>query len=758
MYTSLLYLPLVAYCGFCCFFAYRLYRDVEECKTKYHRKSTDIIAILASVLFIFVAKAPLLFISRPVQADESQYGANALLASDGWLNWDNLDSGSSGPLQSMSQAWPLAYGGDITYTTIHLTGIVLTCVIVITMYAVVRTRVGPRLSIVLCLPVILFLGGITHWDINHASSTLLPMVLTLFGTLAVARLLTAKSGDGPATTVMALSAAFALGLIPLVKPHAVMTGAYVGAALLFAYSAGAHSWPRRAVRAGLTIVAAILPLAMSLAGVLATGRWSDFTLEVFGYTEGYMPGEHSIVRAWLHAGWQFLKGGLHEPLLGTFYLIAILSYLYLAALWFRRWRKSSLFTIFALGLLALSVVTILMTGRGFLYYLLFVIPILPIPAAAVVAEARSAGDLGIKPNALLAVAGCVMLFLLPGVIWDAVNNPAIFADGALVQTGLRFTSPRILSFLVPSRDARLAVFGYMPQFYIDAQMRPATRETSSENMIMDRPRRADYRRRYLKEFDRNAPAIFIDAINKGSFVYVDPVHEGIATFPGLQARVDANYERVSAPDPTATCAEIYLRNDWAAKLKARLAPIASVKASGTLSGSGGAYGPSKVVDRRVFEDCPDRWLGPKRQPAWIELRLTTKTPVSKVALLNTRGVFRPAPDGQYDGYGNQVRSVAALQSAWHADVLLLSGQTIVARRHVTVRPYPYWTNLAFPGAPETTAVRITLPDWHGQGAGLNEIVISRPPPTQVSRIGDQAPADAVATPMQDAVRTDVAPH
>jgi hypothetical protein len=724
--------------GFSCFVIYRLRRDAGSGVALLHsaNRAEDLYFTLAAVLFLFVAKAPLLFLSRPVQADEAQYGANALLAKDGWLNWDNLDSGSSGPLQSMVQAWPVAYGGDVTYTTIHLTGIVLTCIIVAAMYGVVRTRVGPSISIIVCFPAILFLGGITHWEIDHASSTLPPMALTLLGTLAVAHLLSERRKDGPGMHAIALSAAFALGLIPLVKPHAAIMGAYVGGALLLVYAGGAQLWRWRIIRAVLLIVFAVVPSVISVAGVLASGRWTDFTLEVFGYTEGYMPGGRELAIAWARAGWAFIKAGLQEPLLGVFYLMVALAYLYLGGLWLKRWRQSGAFTIFALGLLAVSIVSVLMPARGHLYYLLIIIPILPISAAALAAETVSLAGWWAKPSYLTLVAGAAALLLLPGTIWDAVNSPAALATAALSQTGPRFAAPRILSFLAPSPDARLAVFGYMPHFYIDAQLRPGTRETSSENMIVNRPHRDDYRRRYIEELDRSRPEIFIDTVGKGSFVYVDPAAEGVGTVPGLRARLDAHYELISSADRTSTCAEIYLRKDLAERMKVRLAPVASVKASGVLS-EGELYKPSNVIDRHVFENCPDRWLGPQGQPAWIELQLAAKTPVAEVALLNTRGVFRTTPEGEHAYYNNQVSSVATLQAAWHAEVLLVREGEVVARRDVTVDAYPYWTRVAFPDAPEATAVRIVLPDWRGQGAGLNEIVITQRSPMQTTSVPDK---------------------
>jgi len=112
----------------------------------------DIAFIGAASLFILIARLPILQLSRELQPDEAQQGANALMAASGWLNWNTLDSGSSGPLNAMIQAWPPPFGFDITYTTIHLTGAVLACVMSACVYLGLRKIIGLPHALFFALP------------------------------------------------------------------------------------------------------------------------------------------------------------------------------------------------------------------------------------------------------------------------------------------------------------------------------------------------------------------------------------------------------------------------------------------------------------------------------------------------------------------------------------------------------------------------------------------------------------------------------
>ncbi|MGE3141904.1 MAG: hypothetical protein AB7L65_01165, partial [Hyphomonadaceae bacterium] len=275
--------PCAAFVAFALAALYLAHKIAHEAPPQRALARLDVFYLLSGALYILIARLPILFLSRDVQADEAQYAANALIAKGGWLNWDNLDSGSSGPLQSMFQAWPLLYGGDITFTTVHLTGVVLVCALAASLYAVLRLALDRLSALIFTAPVVLFMGGATYWELVCTSSLLAPLTLVLLGVWAALWLW--RAGETPAAAprrvclehAVALAAAFGLGLIAIIKPHVIPLGGYTGLALAIAYArAAGPAWPRRIGRVALAAAAAAAPMALSVLGVLSTGRFEDF--------------------------------------------------------------------------------------------------------------------------------------------------------------------------------------------------------------------------------------------------------------------------------------------------------------------------------------------------------------------------------------------------------------------------------------------------------------------------------------------------
>jgi hypothetical protein len=668
----------------------------------------------AASLFILVARLPILQISRDLQPDEAQHGANALMAASTWLNWDTLDSTSSGPLNSMIHAWPLLFHADITFTTIHLTGAVIACAMAACTYLGVRRVVGPPHALIFALPTTLLLGATTYWDLVHSTSIYFSLTLVIFGAFAVVSIWQRPN------LALATGAGIALGIIPLAKPHVAPFGVYVGVALLIAQIRSAATFREGTLKALMIVAAAAMPFLLSVGSLAAAGHLDDFVHEAIIYSTAYVTPNRDPS--------YWLKGVVRIPLLAS--MVALYAAAIIGLGWWcrRRWHRSDGVTWFTIGLVLAGCLSILAPGRHYHHYLLFLVPTLPFAATAIAREtfARQPGWHVLAESRTNVLVAAVALVMLPSAIWEAATSPALSAQGAMLANGLRLHAPRVLGWLRPDKDDRLIVFGYMPYIYVDAAMQSGTRETLSETVVGYRERmdRAYYRHRFIAEMDERRPAIFIDAVAPGSFLYRNPALMGPQTFPALAERLARDYERVP-PSPTkAACMQTYLRRDRAARLRETLVETTSAKASSQLETAVGAYTPENVVDRQIFETCLDRWLAREAAPAWLEVRLARPERIARVALLNTRGEWKPAyKEVAYPTvYGN----VASYHAARSADVKLMQRETVLAERHVLVDGYPYWTAIRFDPVPDAaTAIRVEFPDWHGAGPGLNEIIAYR---------------------------------
>jgi hypothetical protein len=125
----------------------------------------------------------------------------------------------------------------------------------------------------------------------------------------------------------------------------------------------------------------------------------------------------------------------------------------------------------------------------------------------------------------------------------------------------------------------LCVWGWMPSYYVETGLSPATRWALSLHQIAPGPYQSYFRSRYLGDLEQSRPVIFIDAVAAGAFVgpwhWLD-THE---CFPELARFIDQNYTLWASmriadakEDPPV---RIYLLKERLAKLRSSRANPAS---------------------------------------------------------------------------------------------------------------------------------------------------------------------------------------
>jgi hypothetical protein len=136
-----------------------------------------------------------------------------------------------------------------------------------------------------------------------------------------------------------------------------------------------------------------------------------------------------------------------------------------------------------------------------------------------------------------------------------VKEP-VDANGLVEKTLRKYTSP----------DEALGMWGWMPSYYVDANLRQATRKPFGE--IAMTPYTGKLRQIYLDDLRRSLPPVFIDATGPGNFWYFDRRSSFENTFPPLAAFIRNHY----VLDGEINGARLYVRSDRWTK---RQAPSAS---------------------------------------------------------------------------------------------------------------------------------------------------------------------------------------
>jgi hypothetical protein len=251
---------------------------------------------------------------------------------------------------------------------------------------------------------------------------------------------------------------------------------------------------------------------------------------------------------------------------------------------------------------------------------------------------------------------------------------------------------------------RMLVWGWMPQWYVWSGLMPATRDILVYGQIWPTPARPYFRDRMMADLRDNPPDYIIDAVAPGSFGFIDPEKDGLATFPELAVFAAKDYVLLSAASLRASCPRVYARKDLAAFIESRYAVPPRVHASSSLQAGTSTASASHVADDLEFESCPDAWLLPDGKLGEITMELADAQPIDAIEILNTRGGWR----------GNRAGKTAS--------VLAYEGGNLVFDKKVRLLRFPYWSEIVVPDTISSIdSVVVRMESYAGVGGGLNEI-------------------------------------
>jgi hypothetical protein len=232
--------------------------------------------------------------------------------------------------------------------------------------------------------------------------------------------------------------------------------------------------------------------------------------------------------------------------------VAALGAAVLLALPLRRAQRVREMALFSAGSLAAAAFAILSTGRSYEHYLLYLVAPASMLAASALAWAQGEGG---PRRGLVALSLCGAC-LLPLAALRA-QLPDIYSYDVRRYPG-QLTSPvsqRIMAYA--GKDEAMAVWGWMPDYFVQTGLRLGTREAETERQLKPGPQREYYRARYLQDIQRNAPAIFLDAVGGSNYVFRDRGKHAHETFPELASFIAERYALVGELDGC----RIYARKD-----------------------------------------------------------------------------------------------------------------------------------------------------------------------------------------------------
>jgi hypothetical protein len=464
--------------------------------------------------------------------DEGAFAACALKATRDLAPWHGFDGGSSGPLNPDILALPALFGWQITFFSTRVIGVCLLLTAIYVLYFIVKWTNGEGVSRLALVPPVTLLSLTRARDFLQYSSEQLPIFLTTIA-LGAAVFLAARAQTRMSRLTCCAVSGLALGSVLFAKLQALPI-----AFAILAFTAGVTLLrPRVSRKLAWAELATIAMTFCLVPGMIVLSLWK--TGEWHYAINSYLGSAATYVATGGRVGLGFLFGSVP-----SYTVFAGCSFLLIAAGLIANRGQLRLgarpFKILASAFAFLFVCffAIYFPGRAFPHYLLLSVVPLSYCVACVLGLASQTKLW--KDRGVLLRSVIVAWFVLPALtIALVMPNPYLryflsetpFAPDPPVQAIARYAPP----------GSRVAIWGWMPQYYVFTQTIMATRDHQTGGAIipgLDRARALD---RYLSELRTRPPLVFVDAVAPGSFGYNNRATQGYQTFPELAAFVDQNY-------------------------------------------------------------------------------------------------------------------------------------------------------------------------------------------------------------------------
>ncbi len=475
--------------------------------------------------------------------DESQFIAQAMRFMSHPVPWRDVDTNTSGPLNSLFLTVPLQLGAPATWATARLVQWASLCLVLVFCHAALR-GFGANAKIQLALmPTIFLYGFAKDCELHAFSSETLPVLLL---SACLGLLAWEWTASRPSRVHL-----FFLGVLAGCVPFAKLQAAPIAVLLVALGFLVALVKSRRE----LPLRAPFWPaVAMLVAGGLSVPLFIFLQVGTHGalgdFWKSYIVASASYAAGPAGSRFANLPGlfGNNDFTRYSFDMIAV-SGLFVAAFLFRRNRLPGalIWPLLALVLVfVLSLVCVALPGRTLLHYLYLLVPALALVPGVVLFSCEAfLGSESTQPSnrtpALILCCG-----VLGAALLASQGHKARVLMTDLRHRGLHPVHPTDIT--VAAEITRLShpgdtlsVWGWSPAYYLQTGMPPATRDSISHYLISTNPCQDYFRARYLNDLKQVRPAFFVDAVASGVFLWDWSFSQTHESFPELAEFIAANY-------------------------------------------------------------------------------------------------------------------------------------------------------------------------------------------------------------------------
>ncbi len=494
---------------------------------------------LASIALLVMMRFPVVVFNHELNPDESQIISHALTLRHNPIYWQSVDGTTIGPLDNYFLVLLKFFGGQIDYTTTHLAALICCSISLLSFFLTIRNLYNDSVARLALLPHLFFLSLTQEPDYVHYTSEQLPLVL-----LNLSLWLASGIVENTKTKWWTFALiGFVLTMIPFAKLQASLQAVFVGLGVMGLLLQRKQYKNIIPLIMGVFVFVVIV-LSFLLRFNLVADFWQFYIQGNLVYASG--GSDESIVT-------QLIRLVQLSPDF-LIYVSTVLGVITVAL--FARFvelpsvSSQTRYLLFSIGLLLVSVYSVLKSGNPFTHYLNLLIFPLAMFAAVMINEIQ-------RKQLLFSISIIPLLFWSYIFIPKAINHRALNSyisttDHTLQRSDI---TKKILEYSQP--NDKLVVWGWACNYYVETQLAQGTAENHTERCIYNHPMRQVYRQRFITDMKRNRPAVFIDAVGKNSVWVQDIKTQGHEYFNDLNIFISGNYNLVATVDEV----RIYVLNE-----------------------------------------------------------------------------------------------------------------------------------------------------------------------------------------------------
>lgn len=528
----------------------------------------------ATFILLFFLRLPSIWFNNEINPDESQMITQAMTLAQDPVYFRSVDGTTGGPLDSYFLIIPHWFGLPFDFITAHLFAYGLIVFFLWLTFRTARLWFGAQAAQLALLPLVFLLGLTQNGDFLHYNSELVAIVL-LAGAAYLFAKQTATASTGPSLFLLGLL----LGMVPFGKLQGVPLAAVIGLfAVLNVARLPSLSFAGKAKQAlALLLGGLTFPLLFMLFMKLG-GQFDDFvTFYIegnFNYATGGNQWNNLLqLPRFFQKGTEFAWYVLLAISLG---ILGMATTLLLT----NRVNSNQFRLFFLFAWVAATLYAITRTGSEYVHYLFFLMgPLFLLMALSwsiILNAPKWIYRVGLILAALFLVNFGIQVFNRYRT--HVAINPYP-SDG---QGGWRLPQSEVIrqvrNYAKPGE--KLAVWGWRCDYYVQAQMPQAVAENHTIRSTFIHPMRSVYQRRYIQDFTRSFPPVFIDAVGSQNLWMDDRKTQGYEIIRPLRGFVAAHYRYMGLYND----ARLYVRYDRVANEQPKYTTILE---------SAGGYAPAQ---------------------------------------------------------------------------------------------------------------------------------------------------------------------